>query len=37
MVTVDCGISGLEEVEYANTLGIETIITDHHEAGRTTS
>ena len=31
MVTVDCGISGLEEVEYANTLGIETIITDHHE------
>ena len=21
MVTVDCGISGLEEVEYANTLG----------------
>lgn len=37
MVTVDCGISGLEEVEYANTLGIETIITDHHEPGRTTS
>lgn len=31
MVTVDCGISGLEEIEYANTLGIETIITDHHE------
>ena len=31
MVTVDCGISGLEEVEYANSLGIETIITDHHE------
>ena len=30
MVTVDCGISGLEEVEYANTLGI-AIITDHHE------
>ena len=31
MVTVDCGISGIEEVEYANSLGIETIITDHHE------
>lgn len=31
MITVDCGISGLEEVEYANSLGIETIITDHHE------
>lgn len=31
MITVDCGISGIGEVEYANSLGIETIITDHHE------
>ena len=31
MITVDCGISGIEEVEYSNSLGIETIITDHHE------
>lgn len=31
MITVDCGISGLEEVELGNSLGIETIITDHHE------
>ena len=31
MITVDCGISGIEEIEYANNLGLETIITDHHE------
>jgi len=31
MITVDCGISGIAEVELARTLGIETIITDHHE------
>ncbi len=31
MITVDCGISGIEEIEYANSLGIKTIITDHHE------
>lgn len=31
IITVDCGISGIEEIEYANDLGIRTIITDHHE------
>ncbi len=35
MITVDCGISGIDEVEYANSLGIETIITDHHEQAET--
>lgn len=31
IITVDCGISGTEEVKYAYQLGMEVIITDHHE------
>ncbi|WP_300279421.1 single-stranded-DNA-specific exonuclease RecJ [Peptacetobacter sp.] len=31
MISVDCGITSVEEVEYANKLGITVIITDHHE------
>ncbi|KXS44188.1 MAG: single-stranded-DNA-specific exonuclease [Candidatus Frackibacter sp. T328-2] len=31
LITVDCGISDYDEVEYANELGIDVIITDHHE------
>ncbi len=31
IITVDCGISNIEEIEYANSVGIDVIITDHHE------
>lgn len=31
LVTVDCGISGAEEVEYLKDLGVDVIVTDHHE------
>lgn len=31
IITVDCGISGIEEIKLANSFGIETIVTDHHE------
>ena len=30
IVTVDCGISCADEVEYARGIGIDVIITDHH-------
>lgn len=33
IVTVDNGISAIEEIEYANTLGIDTVVTDHHHVG----
>ena len=31
IITVDCGISSVEEVGFANSLDIDVIITDHHE------
>lgn len=31
MITVDCGISGIEEIDICNELGIDVIVTDHHE------
>lgn len=31
IITVDCGISSCKEVEEANRLGIDVVVTDHHE------
>lgn len=31
IITVDCGISGIEEIKYAYEKGMEVIVTDHHE------
>lgn len=31
LITVDCGITNLEEVERANELGLSIIVTDHHQ------
>ena len=31
ILTVDCGISSHEEIKFANSLGIDIIVTDHHE------
>ncbi|SDK56108.1 single-stranded-DNA-specific exonuclease RecJ [Natronincola ferrireducens] len=31
IITVDCGITSIKEVELANSLGIDMIITDHHQ------
>jgi single-stranded-DNA-specific exonuclease len=33
LISVDCGITAVEEVNYARERGIECIITDHHEPG----
>jgi single-stranded-DNA-specific exonuclease len=35
IITIDCGTTDIEAVEIANTLGIEVIITDHHEPKKT--
>ena len=35
LVTVDCGITSIEAVKKANELGIDVVITDHHEQGPT--
>lgn len=35
IITVDTGITAVEEVSFASSLGIDTVITDHHECQST--
>ena len=35
LISVDCGITGIEEVALARELGIDVIVSDHHEPGTT--
>ena len=31
IITVDCGVSNQREIEYAQSLGIKVVVTDHHQ------
>ena len=31
LITVDCGITGVEEISFAKQCGMDVIVTDHHE------
>jgi len=33
VITVDCGIRSVDEVAFANRLGLDVIVTDHHSIG----
>ncbi len=33
IVTVDNGVSAIDEIEYAKSLGMDVVVTDHHRAG----
>lgn len=33
VITVDCGITAIEEVEFIKNQGVDIIVTDHHERG----
>lgn len=35
LITCDCGINAFSEVEYATSLGLEVVITDHHTPDQT--
>ncbi len=31
IISVDCGITAVDEIDHANTLGIDTVVCDHHQ------
>lgn len=31
LISVDCGITAIDEVQFANQLGVDVIVSDHHE------
>lgn len=33
VITVDCGISAIEELKFAREIGLDVCVTDHHECG----
>jgi single-stranded-DNA-specific exonuclease len=33
LITVDCGVTAVDEVRLARELGLEVVVTDHHQAG----
>jgi single-stranded-DNA-specific exonuclease len=33
LITVDCGITAVEQITLARSLGMEVVVTDHHQAG----
>src|SRR6185369_9452519 len=35
VLTVDCGITAVEEVAHAKELGLDVVVTDHHRPGET--
>ena len=35
IVTIDCGVTAVEEIAHANQLGIDVIVADHHQPGET--
>jgi len=37
IITVDCGTSAIDAIEYANSIGIDVIVTDHHQVGTKTA